>query len=239
MVSSSIFDKVIGGLVVSCQALEHEPLHGSVHMSAMALAAAEAGAVGIIANGISDISAIKSRVALPIIGVLTAGYPESSITLTPTISEIAALMAESPDMIGLDATDRRRPNGESLEDFLEAIRSEYPHLLLMAEIATVEEAIYVQSLKFDCISTAAYGATQNTAGKKLSQDDFSHFTAIRRVVTQCPLVAEGGIGNPEHACRVLQLGADIVVVGGAITRPQVITESFISAMLRCRSECPA
>ncbi|KMM84063.1 N-acetylmannosamine-6-phosphate 2-epimerase [Pseudomonas taetrolens] len=229
-----MLDSVMGGLVVSCQALEHEPLHGSLHMSAMALAAAEAGAAGIIANGVSDIAAIKNCISLPVIGVLTARYPQSDITLTPTLLEIATLAREAPDMIGLDATDRRRPNGESLEGFIEAIRSQFPDLLLMAEIATVEEAIYVQSLKFDCISTAAYGATPNTAGKRLYQDDFAHFTAIRQVVSQCPLVAEGGVGSPEHACRVLQLGADIVVVGSAITRPQVITESFINAMIEGR-----
>ncbi|SDU88236.1 N-acetylmannosamine-6-phosphate 2-epimerase [Pseudomonas mucidolens] len=235
MFTGSLFDTLMGGLIVSCQALEHEPLHGSTHMSAMALAAAQAGAVGIIANGIHDISAIKKLVTLPIIGVMTAGYSESSIQLTPTIVEITALAREAPDMIGLDATDRRRPNGESLEAFVEMIRSRYPNLLLMAEVATVEEAIYVQSLKFDCLSTAAYGATKNTAGKSLRQNDFSHFTAIRRVISQCPLVAEGGIGTPEHARRVLQLGADIVVVGSAITRPQVITESFVNAMVGYRS----
>lgn len=59
-----------GGLVVSCQALEGEPLHGSSHMASMALAAKEGGAAGIRANGPDDIKAIKKKVDLPIIGIL-------------------------------------------------------------------------------------------------------------------------------------------------------------------------
>ena len=42
-------------LIVSCQALENEPLHSSFIMSRMALAAKMGGAKGIRANSISDI----------------------------------------------------------------------------------------------------------------------------------------------------------------------------------------
>ena len=46
-------------LIVSCQALEYEPLHSSFIMSKMALAAYQGGAKGIRANTIEDIQAIK------------------------------------------------------------------------------------------------------------------------------------------------------------------------------------
>ena len=45
-----------------------------------------------------------------------------------------------------------------------------------------------------------------------------------------PVVAEGNVDTPERAARCLALGAHTVVVGGAITRPQQITERFMAAI---------
>jgi N-acylglucosamine-6-phosphate 2-epimerase len=47
-----ILKKIKGKLIVSCQALEEEPLHSDFIMSKMALAADMAGAGGIRANTI-------------------------------------------------------------------------------------------------------------------------------------------------------------------------------------------
>jgi N-acylglucosamine-6-phosphate 2-epimerase len=41
-----------------------------------------------------------------------------------------------------------------------------------------------------------------------------------------PVIAEGRINTPEQAVHALELGAFAVVVGSAITRPQVITRKF-------------
>ena len=51
-------------LIVSCQALEDEPLHSSLIMSRMAVAAMQGGAKGIRANSVKDIEAIKKAVPL-------------------------------------------------------------------------------------------------------------------------------------------------------------------------------
>lgn len=47
-----------------------------------------------------------------------------------------------------------------------------------------------------------------------------------------PVIAEGNINTPEKARQVLELGAFCVVVGSAITRPQVITRTFVQAIER-------
>ncbi len=64
-----ILDRIKGGLVVSCQALETEPLYSSYIMGRMAFAAKEGGAVGIRANTPQDIQEIKKTVDLPVIGL--------------------------------------------------------------------------------------------------------------------------------------------------------------------------
>ena len=53
--------RIQNSLIVSCQALEDEPLHSSLIMSKMALAAKMGGAKGIRANSVQDIHEIKKR----------------------------------------------------------------------------------------------------------------------------------------------------------------------------------
>ena len=54
-----MFNEIRGKLIVSCQALEDEPLHSSFIMGRMAKAAKEGGAVAIRAQGVEDILEIK------------------------------------------------------------------------------------------------------------------------------------------------------------------------------------
>ena len=46
------------------------------------------------------------------------------------------------------------------------------------------------------------------------------------------VIAEGNINTPEKAKHVIELGAYSVVVGSIITRPQLITRSFVEVMER-------
>ena len=78
-----------GKLIVSCQALPHEPLHSSFIMGRMALAAKEGGAAGIRANTKEDIAEIQAQVDLPIIGIVKRDYEDSKVYITPTGREDA------------------------------------------------------------------------------------------------------------------------------------------------------
>lgn len=79
-----MLNKIKNGLVASCQALENEPLHSPFIMSKMALAAHLGGAVGIRANSLQDIQAIKKEVTLPVVGIVKRDYPDSDIFITAT-----------------------------------------------------------------------------------------------------------------------------------------------------------
>lgn len=115
--NKKVLEQIKGGLIVSCQALEDEPLHDSYIMSRMAFAASEGGAVGIRANTVEDIKEIKNTVNLPLIGIIKKVYPDSDVYITPTTDEVDALYNEGVDIIAVDATNRPRPNGVSFEEF--------------------------------------------------------------------------------------------------------------------------
>ena len=214
-----------GKLIVSCQALPHEPLHSSFIMGRMALAAKEGGAFGIRANTKEDIKEIQRLVDLPIIGIVKRDYEDSSVYITPTMKEIDKLMEVKPEIIALDATGDVRPGGLSLDDFFKQIKEKYPEQLLMADCSTVEEALHADELGFDFIGTTMVGYTKQSQHMRIEENDFE---ILREIVAKAKhkVIAEGNINTPEKAKRVIELGAYCVVVGSIITRPQVITKTF-------------
>ncbi|ORM65494.1 N-acetylmannosamine-6-phosphate 2-epimerase [Pantoea rodasii] len=226
---ATMLEHIQGKLVVSCQALEDEPLHSPYIMSRMALAAMQGGAAAIRANSLVDVQQIKQTVDLPIIAIIKRDYPGSDVYITATLKEVDELMAASPAMIALDATQHQRPGEMQLPQLVAAIRQRYPQLLLMADIATLDEAQQAAALGFDCVGTTLHGYTTETQGAYLPANDF-HFLREVLATVKVPVIAEGNVETPEMAAQCLKLGAHAVVVGGAITRPQQITQRFVDAI---------
>ena len=222
-------DLLKGGLIVSCQALEDEPLHSAFIMGRMARAAKEGGACGIRANTVEDIKEIRKNVSLPIIGIVKCNYAKSPVYITPTLKEVDELMTIKPEIIALDATNRDRPDGKSLKEFFDEVKEKYPEQLFMADCSTVEEAVYADKMGFDFIGTTLVGYTDSSKEDKIEANDFQIIREILKQVKH-PVIAEGNIDQPEKARRVIELGCNCVVVGGAITRPQLITKKFSEAL---------
>ncbi len=214
------------GLIVSCQALEHEPLHGSHIMARMALAAEQGGAVGIRANTPEDIQAIKATVKLPVIGIYKREYEGSEVYITPTFAEAKAIAEAGADMIALDATPRPRPGGETLATLIRRIHQELD-LPVMADCSTTEEAIAAAELGADVVSSTLAGYTPYS--RKTEGPDFEMLREVLDRVS-VPVFAEGRFHTPEQVAQALAMGCYAVVVGGAITRPQEITARFTAAI---------
>ncbi len=212
-------------LIVSCQALEDEPLHSSLIMSRMAVAAMQGGAKGIRANSVKDIEAIKKAVPLPVIGIIKRDYKDSDVYITPTYEDVDHLVQVGCDIIAMDATISTRPGCISLDTFFKKVKEKHPRQLFMADCSTVEEAIYADELGFDFIGTTLVGYTSQSKGDQINADDFKIIRDILKQVKH-PVIAEGNIDTPQKAKRVLELGCYSVVVGSIITRPQVITKRF-------------
>ncbi len=223
-------EQLKGKLIVSCQALPHEPLHSSFIMGRMALAAKEGGAYGIRANTKEDIKEIQSQVDLPIIGIVKRDYEGSNVYITPTLLEVEELMEVKPEIIAMDATSALRPGGVTLDEFFHQVKEQYKDQLFMADCSTVEEALHADELGFDFIGTTMVGYTPQSKHLKIEDNDFEILRTIVDGVKH-QVIAEGNINTPEKAKRVLELGAFSVVVGSIITRPQLITKSFADALL--------
>jgi len=218
-----------GGLVVSCQALDGEPLCHDGTMALMAVAAKHGGAVAIRANGEEDIRKIKKAVSLPVIGLKKQRYDDSAVYITPTLKELFEVGNSGADIIAIDATSRIRPNKTTIHELVSAAGKHFPNALLMADISTFDEAQMAYDEGFDIISTTLSGYTPDSP--KLQSPDFElvkrlamHFSKKKGV----PIFAEGRIRFPEQAGKLIENGAWAVVVGSAITRPQFITEAFVS-----------
>ncbi|MFA9464561.1 MAG: N-acetylmannosamine-6-phosphate 2-epimerase [Velocimicrobium sp.] len=218
-----------GKLIVSCQALEEEPLHSSFIMGRMARAAKTGGAYGIRANTVDDILEIRKNVDLPVIGIIKKEYVDSLIYITPTMREVDELRAIHTEIIAVDATNRIRPGMVALDDFFHEIKEKYPDQKWMADCSTIEEAIHADELGFDFIGTTLVGYTSESKDMKIEENDFQIIRTILSSVTS-KVIAEGNIDVPEKAKRVIELGCYSVVVGAAITRPQLITKKFSSAL---------
>ena len=222
-------DMIEGALVVSCQALNHEPLHSSFIMGRMARAAAEGGAKGIRANTVEDIREIRKNTDLPIIGIIKKDYPNSTVYITPTMDEVDALVASGVEIIAMHATEELRPDGSSLEQFFSKVKEKYPDQLFMADCSTVEEALLSARIGFDYIGTTLVGYTEQSRHLRIDENDFAIMQEILQKIDK-PIIAEGNIDSPEKAKRVLELGCHCVVVGSSITRPQVITKKYVNAI---------
>ncbi|MBT2758048.1 N-acetylmannosamine-6-phosphate 2-epimerase [Mesobacillus foraminis] len=222
---TDLLSRLKGKLIVSCQALENEPLYGSCIMAKMATAAVAGGAAAIRANTPEDIREIKKAVGVTVIGLYKRDYEDSEIYITPTLREVEQIVLAGADIVAADLTLRRRPYNHTSDQFIKDYKRNFPQVPLMADIATVAESINAVELGADLISTTLVGYTEETKHVK----EFNPLI-LKEIVekTTRPVIAEGRIYTPEEAELALEMGAYAVVVGSAITRPLVMTERFVA-----------
>lgn len=220
---TDIIDHIRGGLIVSCQALPHEPLFGSEIMARLAIAAEAGGARAIRANTPQDIAAIRAVTRLPIIGLWKVEEPGYDVYITPRVEHARAVAAAGADVAAIDATGRPHPEGDTAS-FIRAVGAA-TGLPVMADISTVDEGVAAHDAGAALVSTTMSGYTPYSP-----QIEGPDFELVKQLSSRFPVIAEGRISSPEQARLALDAGALAVVVGGAITRPQQITARFAAAL---------
>lgn len=222
----SITDDIKNQVIISVQAAKGEPLYKEECINAMMQSVINGGAKALRVAGKRDVRNAKKMFDVPVIGLTKPEkLPDNwkdTVYITPNIKAAKGLIEAGADIIALDATLRKREE-DSLEDIVNYIKSK--NKLIMADISTLEEGINAENLGFDIVSTTLSGYTSYTDNGLKTPD----FDLLKELVDKIktPVVMEGRIWTPEEVDKAFEIGAHSVVIGSAVTRPQLITKRFI------------
>lgn len=221
--NNNVIEGLKGGLIVSCQALEGNPLRAPIHMAAMAESAQLGGAVAIRANGVEDIAEIKKRVTVPIIGINKTARSTEFPYITPTFEHAKQIADLGVEIIALDATLRPRADGVDVNQLIYRIKNEL-NVLVMADIATFEEGINAAKAGVDIVATTLSGYTNYTP-----LTEGPDLELVKRLKDACdlPIIAEGRYTSPQLLAEGIKAGAHAVVIGKSITNVMFNTNRFI------------
>jgi N-acylglucosamine-6-phosphate 2-epimerase len=209
-------NKVRGGLIVSVQAPLGSPLRDSHVIAAMAEACLANGAVGVRLESPEHISAVRQRCpAALIVGLWKKTFEHSDVYITPGWHEVQSVWAAGADIVALDATDRIRPDGDSLEILMRRIQQELC-VPVMADVDSLNSGLKAAELGCRWVGTTLYGYTKFT--DSFHPPAWELLPQLRaELPTDVLLICEGGISSSTDAAKALREGADAVVVGTAIT----------------------
>lgn len=222
---TAIQERLRGRLVASCQADPGNPLDDTDAIRRIARAVVAAGAAGLRINSPEHISAIRRDTDLPIIGIQKR-YEGGRLRITPDFPASRELVDAGASIIAMDCTNREWSFGEPWRQLLARIRSELK-VPVMADVATLAEAIEAERAGADFVGTTLNGYTEETAGVQSFNWPLLA-EMVRRL--KIPIIAEGHLSTPTEARRAVAAGAWCVVIGSAITRPGAIAAGFVDAL---------
>lgn len=228
---NNILKKLKNKIIISCQASEGEPLHDVNCLMAMVQSVVNGGASGLRLAGERDIREARKLCNVPIIGI-TKPEPlpdnwKEVVYITPTFDDAKKIKEAGADIIAVDGTSRQRPQ-ENLAELVYKIQKDLKSPV-MADVSNLEEGIMCKLLGVDIISTTLSGYTSHTLDRNNGEPDFELLKNLVEIA-DCPVILEGRVWTPEHVKKAMELGAYAVVIGSAVTRPQLITERFIKAI---------
>ena len=227
----NILSKLKNQIIISVQAMPDEPLYEESALTAMMKSVVNGGAKGLRLAGARDVKNAKKLFDIPVIGLTKPDkLPENwkeIVYITPTLKEVNELIDANADIIATDATNRPRPK-ESLEEIIKYIKKN--NKLAMADISKFEEGIKARELGFDVISTTLSGYTLYS-NQNINTPDFELLENLVKKL-DCPVILEGRIWEVNEVNKAFDLGAYSVIIGSAVTRPQLITKRFCNRGLK-------
>jgi N-acylglucosamine-6-phosphate 2-epimerase len=200
-------------------------------IAAMAEASLRNGASGVRLESPEHIGAVRRRCpGALIVGLWKRTYGDSPVYITPGWAEIQAVWGAGANVVAIDATERQRPGGESLEELIRRATRDLG-AVVMADIDSVSNGLRAAQLGCAWVGTTLYGYTEATRSERPPGWDL-----LGQHKEQLPfgtsLICEGGVASADQARRALELGADAVVVGTAITGVDLQVAAYVERIQR-------
>lgn len=210
-------------LIVSAQASEGAAVDDPETLYKLAKTSVDQGVEIVRLEGADNIRHIKSKLSVPVIGLIKKKYSDSEVYITPTEQEVKRLIALGCEIIALDATPRSRPGNADLDSMVALIQRS--GCLAMADCDSEASIDLACRLDFDLIGTTLAGYTKARAAT-IGPD----FDLVRYAVSKGkPVIAEGRYAQRWQVESALRIGAKGVVVGGAINDPLKQTRAMMPA----------
>ena len=225
---NSVLERIRNTVIVSVQAMPYEPLYQEQCLIAMMKSVINGGAGALRVAGVRDIQNAKKLFKVPVIGItkperIPDNYKEI-VYITPTVKDVLDIINAGADIVAFDGTQRKRPNNEKIKDLIKYIHVNKK--LAMADISTIEEGIKAKEAGADILSTTLAGYTMESLDSPQKEPDLKLMEELVKS-TNIPVILEGRIWEPAQVNKAFEMGAHSVVIGSAITRPQLITRRFV------------
>lgn len=223
---NTMLEQLRSHLIVSCQPVENGPLDEPNIVARFALSVLAGGARGLRIEGEENLRTVRKVTDAPIIGLIKTDRDDTDVRITSTIADVEALVAAGADIIAFDATARHRPvSRAALVDRIHGLGK-----LAMADCSNLSDGQRAVELGCAILGSTMSGYTGVNTPDAPDLDLVKSLAKLKKFV-----LAEGRYNTPELAQKAIQLGADAVVVGSAVTRPEHITSWFAAAVARgCR-----
>jgi len=214
------------GIIVSCHIATEEESQLEI-LKYFVKAAERGGAKALRIEGLGNVTEIRKLTRLPLVCFIKGVYPDGSELITPNYDDIESLFSAGADIVAIDATKRKRPVGDDGFLFFEEARNRFSKPL-WADVAAFREGVRAAEVGANFIATTLAGHTATSAASDYRTPDYELIHELSASLT-IPVIAEGRIWTTDEAVRALSCGAYAVVVGSAITRPDVITKVFVES----------
>lgn len=223
---SEYLNKLRNKLIVSCQGYDPNTFHTSEDMLEMAIAADLGGCVGFRLNSPDHVALVRKRFPNKcIIGIWKQVTEGCDVYITPNVDAIFALKEAGADIIAVDGTLRKNASGDYGWETIAKAKALDSNLIIMADCSTFEEARLASLNGADIVSTTMSGYTEYTKQNN-EHPDFKMLKQCKEELDTF-VICEGKIWTQEDAVKCFECGADMIVVGTAITNPKLITKRFV------------